>query len=234
SDISKQNLVQQHNREKEKIFVVKPAADEKYKPLLWTEKENTKIEFTGGKEYFSVTGINETKKIITVLKAFSIFKKKQQSNMHLVIIAENITGNSELFEKLENFKYRTDVHLHNSYPGEETVNIISSAYALVCSGNENALPVMVLNAFNAGIPVVVSKQDSPAELTSDAVLYTDITDQELLAADLNKLYKDEMLRSRLIEKGKNMSQKFNRQQSIEQVWNGILHATNNPQQNNYS
>ena len=46
----------------QKIFVVPIAASEKYHPLAWADKEQTKVRYAGGKEYF-LTRANFPKKI---------------------------------------------------------------------------------------------------------------------------------------------------------------------------
>jgi glycosyltransferase involved in cell wall biosynthesis len=227
SDHSKKNMVVQEKANERKIQVVYPAADENYKPLLWTEKESVKTKFAGGKEYFAVTGIERTENIITVLKAFSQFKKRQQSNMQLLIMGEKLSHNFQLTEKLESFKYRTDVYLHDMDNDKDICDIISASYALISYCHENDPAVTILNAFMADVPVISSRSNSLVELFKDAILYSDLSNYDLLSADMITVYKDENIRSRLIENAKAIVAEFNWQQTCEQLWNGILRATNN-------
>ena len=57
-----------------------------FRPFTWTEKESWKDSFTEGREYFLYVGsVHPRKNLINLLKAFSGFKKRQKTNMQLVI-----------------------------------------------------------------------------------------------------------------------------------------------------
>ena len=61
-----------------KIDVVFSAAKEIFHPLNDEEKTATKNKYTEGKEYFVYAGaIHPRKNLINLLKAFSVFKKRQ-------------------------------------------------------------------------------------------------------------------------------------------------------------
>ena len=62
----------------------------------WEEKELIKEKYADGKAYFLFSGdINQRSNLINLLKAFSFFKKRQKSNM-LLLIAGNA---DEAFKK---------------------------------------------------------------------------------------------------------------------------------------
>ncbi|MBS1916381.1 MAG: glycosyltransferase [Bacteroidetes bacterium] len=229
SEFTKQSIVQQCKLNAGKIYVLPPAANENYKPFLWTERENAKIKFAGGKEYFVVMGMKTTQEIIVVLKAFSQFKKRQQSNMQLIIVGEKLSNNLDLTEKIETFKYRPDVYLHDIENEKNTCDILSAAYALIYSSGENEPAIEIVNACMANIPVIASKTNSLIELFEDSIVYSDISNYDLLSADMITIYKDENLRKQLIEKEKIKSSQFSFRLTSNQLWNGIMNATNNQQ-----
>jgi glycosyltransferase involved in cell wall biosynthesis len=234
SEYYKQHLSQRYQIDSAKINVIYAYAEPVYTPLMWTEKENTKIRYSGGKEYFIVTGIEKTEHIITALKAFSLFKKRQQSNMQLIVLGKNITADVGLDEKLETYKYRNDVHVLDVSSQLNMTTIIASAYALIHECHENEPPSPVLNAFASCVPVIASQTHSLQESVADAVLYSDTLNYELLASAMIDIYKDETLRSQLIEKGKIISAKFSQNQSCTQLMQTIAKAANNRKRNNYS
>ena len=64
------------------IAVIKPACSTVVTSLSWTESESIKTQYTGDRSFFLFVGnISEQHLLIDLLKAFSIFKKWQQSNM---------------------------------------------------------------------------------------------------------------------------------------------------------
>lgn len=202
-----------------KIKIVHPAADETYQPLSWQQKENTKVQYAAGREYFLViqSGL-QLNEFIGLLKAFSQFKKWQQSNMQLLIITEMYSP--EMDEKFETYKYRSDVHIHQFPEEKEQARIIAAAYAFIELGDDH---IAVLNAFRCQVPVVTLADCSP-EITGDAVLHAGATHDEGLAGQLKLLYKDENLRARLIEKGKILEEQFNWERSAMQLWDGMMEA----------
>jgi glycosyltransferase involved in cell wall biosynthesis len=203
----------------EKIKIIHPAADEDHQPLSWQEKENTKVKYAGGREYFlSIQSYLQLNGFTDLLKAFSQFKKRQQSNMQLILITD--TYSAEMDEKFETYKYRSDVHIHQIPEGKERVKIMAAAYAFFEPGDDHTA---VLNAFRSQVSVIAGPDCSP-EIAGDAVLYADSANHEELAGQLMLLYKDENLRAQLIEKGKVLEQQFSWERSAMQLWDGMMEA----------
>jgi glycosyltransferase involved in cell wall biosynthesis len=224
SERNKQQLIGQYKIPDNKLHIVYGAAEDSFMPLSWTEKENIKIKYAGGIEYFLVTGKLQNKDLINVLKAFSQFKKRQQSNMQLVIAMKNINEDIQFTEKLDSYKYKSDVHVFDRLTKDETIKILSAAYALIYPVFESEPATVLLNACKAKVPVITTDDGCAREMAADAVLYADINNYESLAMQLMLLYKDELIRSQLIEKGKIRVQQFSLQQTTTQIWNGIFKA----------
>jgi glycosyltransferase involved in cell wall biosynthesis len=69
-----------------------------------------KQQLTEGKEYFLYVGaIHPRKNLINLLKGFSWFKKRYQSNMKLVLVGRMAWKNEMFLKQLESYKYRNDV-----------------------------------------------------------------------------------------------------------------------------
>jgi glycosyltransferase involved in cell wall biosynthesis len=226
SEKNKQKFINDYKLTEEKFTVIRSTANEGSAPLLWTEKENIKIKYAGGKEYFLITGSLQNDDLINVLKAFSQFKKRQQSNMQLVIAVKNISNNISFTGKLESYKYKADVHLINHFTKDEIVKIIAASYALINKINEGEPVTILLNACKSGIPVIVNDNGVSRETLADAGLYADINNPDSLSNQLMLLYKDEKLRNQLIEKGKIQAQQFSFEETNEQILNGILKTVN--------
>ncbi|MDE3249029.1 MAG: glycosyltransferase [Bacteroidota bacterium] len=101
-------------------------------PLSWTAEESIKTQYTAGKSFFLYVGVlGESGGVIDLLKAFSVFKKWQQSNMQLVLTGYASQDTNVLAEKLESYKYRQDVIILRNLPLEEVTKLVAAAYALV-------------------------------------------------------------------------------------------------------
>ena len=69
-----------------KISLVKGFADECFQPLPWYEREYIKDKYAGGKDFFLFLGpVRPGTNPLQLIKAFSRFKKWQQSNMKMLI-----------------------------------------------------------------------------------------------------------------------------------------------------
>lgn len=226
SEKNKQHFINEYTLNEEKIIIVQSAPNAESVQLLWTEKENIKIKYAGGKEYFAVAGSFQNEDLIHVLKAFSQFKKRQQSNMQLVIAIKKINNNISFTEKLESYKYKADVHLINHFTKDEMIKIMAASYALINKINEGEPATILLNACKSEIPVIANDNDVSREILADAGLYADINNQESLSNQLMLLYKDENLRNQLIEKGKLQVQQFSLEKTNEQIVNSILKTVN--------
>ncbi|MFI5128551.1 MAG: glycosyltransferase family 4 protein [Chitinophagales bacterium] len=223
SEFSKKDIALQYKIDETKIVVVPNAARKIFHPLAETEKEALKTKMTNGKEYFIYAGsIHPRKNLITLLKAFSIFKKKQMSNWKLVLTGRLAWKNKDFIEILKTYKYRDDVVMTGYVPETELVQMIGSAYALVYPSLWEGFGVPVLEAMCCDVPVITSKNSAMQEIAKEAALFADANDHHDFAEKLILLYKDETLRGRLIQKGRTIIDQYDWDISAELLWQAIL------------
>jgi glycosyltransferase involved in cell wall biosynthesis len=226
SEKNKQQIIQRHGFDEHSILVVRSFADERYHVLPWTEKENIKVRYAAGKEYYIIVVDSPQQNLIDLLKAFSQFKKRQQSNMQFVFIGEGLKNNPDFIEKLETFKYRSDVHVYDNLSEDDFIKLISGAYGLVHAFNEDETGTIILNAFKANVALITTDEGSLREIAADAALYVSNDQAGSLANQLMLLYKDESLHMQLIEKGKLQWQQFDRAKSMEKLLHAIVQTAN--------
>jgi glycosyltransferase involved in cell wall biosynthesis len=186
----------------QKVIVARPTPSPIATPLEISEKEQLKQHFSAGKEYFfTAAGNARETQIIELLKAFSLFKKRQLSNLQLVI-AGTVTGG--LREKMKSYKYGQDVHWVG--PGDDSP--MPAAYAVLFPFTGNSLGASLLDAWKARVPALVAAGSRLHEMAGaaygiaqDAALVAPSTDPAAWAAHMMSVYKDETLRSALIQRG---------------------------------
>jgi glycosyltransferase involved in cell wall biosynthesis len=225
SEFSKKDILSQYKIEPGKIDVVPNAAKEIFNPLADIERGAVKNKLTNGKEYFVYVGaIHPRKNLTNLLKAFSIFKKRQTSNWKLVLAGRLAWKYKHFLESLKTYKYHEDVVLTGYLEEEELVKVIGSAYALLYPSLWEGFGVPVLEAMRCHVPVITSENSAMQELARDAALYASPTDHNDIAEKMMLLYKDENLRSQLIQKGKIISDQYNWDKSAELLWDSIMKA----------
>jgi glycosyltransferase involved in cell wall biosynthesis len=211
----------------EGVFVVTAAPAEGVSPLSPEEKGKIKAANTHGKDYFladlSGAGDNE---VMHVLKAFSQFKKRQHSNMQLVITGR-ITGRVGLIkDRLKAYRYRQDVCWKEEVG--DGWGLMGAAYSAIYLFDGCSLGVPLMNAWRAGVPVIAVTGGLLQETAGEAALGFIGGDPASLAAQLMLIYKDENFRRELISKGWDRLGGFSSGRATDTVWEGIRRATGEP------
>lgn len=225
SNFLRQELTLQYRIIEQKTDVVYPGIDKKYQPVSFEEKENIKAKYTSEKEFFLYAGdISSEKNLIALLKAFSFFKKRQKSNMQLIILTES-ADSIGFTESLKTYKYREEVQLLQDIPLEEQVKIMASAYAFVYPSLYEAYPKKILQALQSGVPVIANYLNVITETCGDAVLYADTNNFEEIADKMMMLFKDENKRNELIAKGNKQVLQYNIDKTSDELWQSIIKTT---------
>ncbi len=196
-----------HLRQKEpastaKIIHLQLSVRHSIRPFTMQQREAAREQYASGLEYFAFAGdLGDNHQLTGLLRAFSSFKKWQRSNMRLVIAGNRTAQTGSWLTSLENYKYRDEVRVIEDPSSESLHAVIAGAYAFVYPALHNHLPVNVLHAMQAGVPVITSSIPVITEIASQAVLYAAPNDENGFAAAMQAIYKDEQLHDSLISKG---------------------------------
>jgi glycosyltransferase involved in cell wall biosynthesis len=222
SQFSKKDLVKRYQIRSEKIHVVPNAVKDIFQPVAEERKVAIKEKYTEGKEFFIYAGaIQPRKNLINLLKAFSIFKKRLQSSMKLVLAGRLAWKNDEFIQLLNTYKYKKDVVMTGYLEEQELANLMGSAYALIYPSFFEGFGVPVLEAMNGGIPALTSKGTSMEEIAGEAGLYFDPHNYTDISEKLMLIYKDESLRNRMVEKGREIARQYSWEHSASLMWEAI-------------
>jgi len=206
-----------------KISILYPFVEETYLPLDFETRESIKTKFTEGKEYFLYPSLFQKKdELINLLKAYSHFKKRQQSSFKLAILSEE---NTSFQKEIENYKYRNDIVIVKPASTREHALLIAAAYALVLPFNSVNDMSTVLNAMNAAVPIITIKDSPVSEVSGEAGLYAENEIKDI-GEKMMLLYKDETLRTNLIQKGIEIAKNFSKETSVNQLKVSIMKVMN--------
>ncbi|MEO5948251.1 MAG: glycosyltransferase family 1 protein [Chitinophagaceae bacterium] len=221
----KQELIEKFAANTSKIDVVYCGVSELYQPLLADEKILIKNKYTDGKEYFIYTGlIDVDKNLLNLLKAFSVFKKRQQTSMKLVLAGRVATKYESFKKNLQSYKYRNDVVLMEQLTEAELVNVVGAAYGFIYPSLIEALTVPVIEAMKCDVPVIAAETNSMKEIVKDAAVFVDGTNHIAMAEQMMLLYKDEKLRNDLIIKGRKVAVAYRWDTTANLLWKSIEKA----------
>jgi len=211
SATDKNSMIETYSLKEEKILVVPLAPSETRQPMAWTDKEQIRVKYSGGREYFMARSYWPAENIMVLLKAFSIFKKRQQTNMKLLIAGAAGEPDHTPHEKLESYKYRDDVHAYPGIAEKELFKLEGSAYALIQPVSESS-GLSILNAMQSEVPVISARK--PDDISGDTILYAEPFGQESMGEALIKLFTNEDMKNELIRKGRVWAAQYSIQQSV--------------------
>ena len=161
---------------------------------------------------------------MNLLKAFSVFKKRQQTNMKLVLAGKLANKYGSFQTDLQSYKYRNDVVMTAPVDESERIHIIGAAYGLIDPSLYAGAIVPVLEAMKCEVAVIIMAHLSMQDKVKEAVLYAEATSHTGIADKMMLLYKDENIRKQLIEKGKEIAKQYDWEKTAALVWQSILKA----------
>lgn len=208
-----------------KIATVYPGASNGYQPINSEAREAIKEKYADGKEYFLFNGaIHAKSNLVNLLKAFSIFKKRQKSSMHLIIATAIIPEKDTFIESLRLYKYRSELKILAGLDETEIHPVTAAAYSCINLSPSGADINILLNSMQSAVPVIAGNNTAAKEILGDAALYANPSSFEAIAEQLMLLYKDENKRNELIKKGIELASKYTADKTAQQLWQKILAA----------
>jgi glycosyltransferase involved in cell wall biosynthesis len=202
-------IVSRYNVQADKIAVTQFAIPAFFKPINWEEREAIKDQYAEGFEYFIFSaGLHPANNLVSVLKAFSIFKKWQKSGMKLLIIASNDKYLKPELDRLSNYKHRNDVYIQKGLTPVAIADLVAASYALIYTPSNAPSAHIILEALQCDVPVIASNQDVIKDFAGESALYVDPAKPEEIAEAMKTIFKDENLRSKMIAVAKQQNEIF--------------------------
>jgi len=223
STFSKNDISKTYGIAADKIDVVYNGAHDEYQPLTPAERDAVKKEYADGCEYFVFAGaLHPRKNIVNLLKAFIIFKKRQHTNMKLVIAGRPAWKYEEVEQMRSEMQFKDDVKWVGYMNVDELSKVIGASYSLVYASLFEGFGIPILEALQCEVPAIVSNTSSMPEVAGDAALLVDPSSPQDIADKMHLMYKDEALRARLIVNGREQVKKFDWESTAKKLWASMM------------
>ena len=139
--------------------------------------------------YFLYVGTIEPRKnLITLLKAFSKFKKSLNSDIKLIIVGQPGWKTGAFYNHLEQNQYKRDIILTGFVDEEALPQLYSHATAFIYPSEYEGFGLPILEAMACGAPVIAARNSSLTEVGGDAVHYFETKDAHDLCKSMEKVY----------------------------------------------
>lgn len=223
SEYSKQDIARNYGIDPARIDVVYNGINHFFKPLSDEEKQKTKQQYTGGKDYFiNVGSLHPRKNIANLIRAFALFKKESNSDHKLVLAGPKYWGVAEINKIISETNLKEDIVFTGRLADKDLNLVLGSALALTFIPYYEGFGIPLVEAMQAQVPIITSNVTSMPEVTGNAALLLNPLDVNEIKNAMLQIHQKPALRETLITNGNLQKQKFSWEKSGDLLWDSIL------------
>ncbi|MEN9697142.1 MAG: hypothetical protein RLZ56_563 [Bacteroidota bacterium] len=167
-------------------------------PVEWQMLAATREQMSAGNSYFLVFAPIE--RFVPILKAFSVFKKWQQTTMHLVFVFDHPKAIPLANAQLKGYKFKDSISIHHCNEFQNTW--LAAAYAVLWQGVNFAHAIWMQTAIQFEIPLWLDTQLALPTHWEKAGEVFSFTEPMELSNHFKLYYKDELYRQAMAKAGK--------------------------------
>jgi glycosyltransferase involved in cell wall biosynthesis len=180
-----------------------------FRPLSEEEKTRTRQAFAEGQEYFFYLGaVHPRKNLARLIAAYDQFRKRTSAPVKLLIGGRFAWQTGEVDAAYRQAEYRDDIVFLGYLDGADLPRLVGAALALTYVSLFEGFGVPVLEAMHCDVPIITSNVSSLPEVAGEAALLVDPTDVSAIAQAMERVQKDESLRTALVAKGGQQRERF--------------------------
>lgn len=201
----------------EKIAVVYPGIDAKFKIASPDEIEKVRVKYKIKGNYFLSVGTMEPRKNIRkVIEAYKLFKRnfggKDEESLPELLLA----GNQGWGEEIRSLS--DHIRILGYIQEEDLVPMYSGATAFVYPSLYEGFGLPILEAFKCGTPVITSGKGSIKEVAGDAALYANPLHEEDICSKMLQIWQNKELQNKLRNKGSKQCVKFSWEKTANEIY----------------
>jgi hypothetical protein len=156
----------------------------------WHELSLSKEKLTSGNQYFLCFAPLD--RFIAILKEFSIFKKWQQTTIHLVFVVDTMEAKDKALTYLMGYKFRQSITLITV--AEIELENLAASYVILFEGVSFSKSTWVQQAIQFEVPLLFDQALNLPETWIKAGEYFSFSENAALSNHFKLYYKDEIYR----------------------------------------
>jgi glycosyltransferase involved in cell wall biosynthesis len=207
-----------------RVQVIGTTISNAFQPVDAGTRQAVKNSYTDGREYFiCLEGAAGIDPLVTLLKAFSLFKKRQHSSWKLLLPGAFAFTDTAFTELLKTYKYKEDIVVPGAVGEEEGARILAASYAAIATPKRGRSDETIC-AMKCGIPCLAEGGDQLFDNQQGGILPIDWADPGPVAEALMLIYKDELLHQRLSREALATASAFAPEKTAGLVWRSLVES----------
>lgn len=218
SAFTKQEIEQVFHASGENIFVI-PNGLNPREHSARVEYSDTLKRLGITQPYFFYLGRQEVKKNTPrLVEAFAAFKKQHPQPMQLVLAGSRGYGSDAVDRVIQQERLQHDVRMLGWTSEDDTQCLMEHALAFVFPSLYEGFGIPVIEAMQAGVPVLASDIPALREVAGDAALFFDPLSTESITQAMQQIVEHPDRRAQYIERGKKRAAQFSWKKTAELTW----------------
>ena len=223
SEYSKEDIIKTYGIKPSLIDNVSCGIKDKFFPIGSEKKIEIKDRYAAGEEYFFFVGsMHPRKNIIRLFYSFDLFKKETQSKFKLILAGHILWDDENIQAVLDSLNSKQDIIFTGRVSDELLNELMGSAYCLSFVPIFEGFGLPIVEAFQAGVPVICSNVTSMPEVAGDAALQVDPFDVNDIADAMQNISGNSTLRDELIAKGHEQKKLFTWNKTANLLYESIM------------
>lgn len=206
SENTKMDVIEYSEQVKSKTHSILLGKDKLFRPL----KDKSILEkYLISKPFILSVGTLEPRKnLVTLLRAFQIFKTTNQSDTILVLTGQNGWKNNNLEKTIEEHPFKKDIIRTGYVDSGDLPALYSQCSVFIYPSLYEGFGLPLLEAMACGAPCVIADNSSLKEVGGEAVLYFPTKDPSALSLQMVEICKHPKKQEEFKEKSLRQAENF--------------------------
>ena len=208
SEFSKKDITTNYQIPKQKITVAYNGVGNNFQPIQIDKQIIIKEKHSDKKDFFLFIGsLHKRKNIQNLLLAFDIYRLKN-GKKKLLIIGKKKWWDKQTEQMYQNMKFKEEVVFMGQINDDLMVDILASSKALCFVSIFEGFGLPIIEAMKCHVPVITSNTSAMPEIAGNAALLVNPHNIHDISNAMCKIENNPKLCKELIQKGKQIIQKF--------------------------
>lgn len=215
SERTKKDIVELYNIDPAKIKVVYQGCDAQFaKETSEDEKARVAKKYNLPKRYILNVGSIETRKnALQIVRAL----KDIDEAISLVIVGRRTKYAAKIDEYVKNNKLDARITIISGIDFKDLPAVYSQAEVFVYPSFYEGFGIPIVEALNAGVPVVAATGSCLEEAGGNSSIYVNPTNDKEMSDAINRILTDSDLRAKMIADGKEYAKRFSEERCAREI-----------------